>query len=94
MTGFDRSPLGMVPATSPQLTTALILGKFPYTAPNSQKKARTVAKRARAYEAKTMFPTSLTAASFRWQLLLGIFDLTALDPSTCPSTGHCLEVAL
>lgn len=94
MNGSEQSPLGIVPATSPQITTALLLGKFPYTAPNSQKKARTVAKRSRAYEPKTMFPTSLTAASFRWQLLLGFFDLTALDPSTCPSTGHCLEVAL
>jgi hypothetical protein len=94
MTGSEQSPLGIVLATSPQLTTALLLGKFPYTAPTKQKKARTLAKGPRAYEPKTMFPTSLTAASVRWQLPIGISGLAAPDPSICLCMGHCSGVAL
>lgn len=94
MTGFDRSPLGVVLTPSPQRQHALSKGQYPLLAPTSQKKARTLAKGPRAYEPKTMFPTSLTAALVRWQLPLGIYGLVAPHPCMCPCMGHCVGVAL
>lgn len=94
MTGSEQSLLGIVPATGPQLTTALSKGQYPLLAPNPQKKARTLAKGSRACEPKTMFPTSLTAALVRWQLPLGIYGLVTPHPSICLCMGHCVGVAL
>jgi hypothetical protein len=94
MNGSDRSPLGVVLAPSPKSEDALSKGQYPLLTPTPQKKARTLAKGSRACEPKTMFPTSLTAASLRWQLPIGISGLVVPDPSMCPCMGHCLGVAL